>query len=97
MDDEERVDTGLKDRFKDKWTRQPSSVLFKEVRAEANKYMTILTNATQADGIVRSKYDTHINGMTLLSKSQDEVIAAIPKGGPSAGDSSSPVRRLVCW
>lgn len=70
MDDEERADRGLKDRFKEKWTRQPSAVLFKELRAEAQKYMRILTNATAADGIVRSKYDTHVNGMALLSKSE---------------------------
>ena len=70
MDDEERADRGLKERFQEKWTRQPSALLFKEMRAEAQKYMTILTNATQADGIVRQKYDAHVNGMTLLSKSE---------------------------
>ena len=77
MDDEERADSGLKDRFKEKWTRQPSSVLFRELRAEANKYMTILTNATQADGIVKSKYDMHVNGMTLLSKSQVSCVKSL--------------------
>ena len=70
MAEEEQGDTAMRERFRDEWQRRPSADLFKEHRAEIAKYDAILTSATQADGIVRAKYDTHVNGMTLLSKSE---------------------------
>lgn len=38
------------------------------MRVNASKYRQIINTATQADGVVREKYNTHKNGIVLLSK-----------------------------
>lgn len=48
------------------------------------KFQTILTNATQADGIVREKYDKNRDAMVLLGKSEGEIQASLPKAGAQA-------------
>ena len=45
LDEEEREDTALKERFKDKWNRLPSAKLTEEMRAQINKYRTHLQSA----------------------------------------------------
>jgi len=45
LDEEEREDTSLKERFKDKWNRMPSGKLTEEIRAQINKYQTHLQSA----------------------------------------------------
>ena len=49
-----------------------------------NKFQTILENATQADGIVREKYDKNRDAMMLLGKSEGEIKAALPQAGAQA-------------
>lgn len=68
LDDEEKSDTQLREQFKERWTRTPSAVLTKPMRDEASKYRTILDTAIQADRIVREKYNSHKQAITLLSK-----------------------------
>ena len=70
MDDEERQDTQMRDRFKERWTPKPSAELTKAVREELQKYSTIMENAVRADGVVREKYNKHRRHMDLLSKSE---------------------------
>ena len=74
MAEVEQGETAMRERCQDKRTRRPSADLFKEHRAEIAKYEAILANGTQADGIVRAKYDTHVNGKTLLSKSDVSTV-----------------------
>ena len=62
MDDEERDDKQMRDHFKERWTRTPSA-----------KYRHILDNATNADGIVKEKYNTHRRALEILSKSDVSV------------------------
>ena len=45
LDEEEREDTALKERFKDKWDRMPSGKLTEELRAQVTKYRTHLQSA----------------------------------------------------
>lgn len=45
LDEEEREDTSLKERFKDKWNRTPSGKLTEEIRTQIKKYQTHLQSA----------------------------------------------------
>jgi programmed cell death 6-interacting protein len=68
LDDEGKSDTQLRDQFKERWSRTPSTTLTKPMRDEAVKYRTILDTAIQADRIVREKYEKNKQAITLLSK-----------------------------
>ena len=70
LDEEERDDTQLRERFKEKWTPKPSAELTSQIRQEATKYQGILQNAVKADGIVKEKYNSHRRAMDLLCKSE---------------------------
>ena len=70
LDEEQRDDTQMRDHFKDRWNRTPSAKLTSQLREEGEKYRNILSNATNADGIVKEKYNTHRRGMEILSKSE---------------------------
>lgn len=73
MDDEERDDKQMRDHFKERWTRTPSAKLTVQLREEGSKYRHILDNATNADGIVKEKYNTHRRALEILSKSNVSV------------------------
>lgn len=73
MDDEERDDKQMRDYFKERWTRTPSAKLTVQLREEGSKYRHILDNATNADGIVKEKYNTHRRALEILSKSDVSV------------------------
>ena len=68
MDEEERDDSQMRERFKAKWTPKPSGELTVQLRQEAEKYRGIMENAMRADGVVREKYNKHRRHMDLLSK-----------------------------
>lgn len=70
MDDEERDDTQMRNRFETKWTPKPSAELTVQLRQEADKYRGIMENAVRADGVVREKYNKHRRHMDLLSKGE---------------------------
>lgn len=70
MDEEERQDTQLRERFKQKWTPKPSAELTAQLRDEAAKYRGILENAVRADSIVREKYNSHRRAMDVLCKGE---------------------------
>ena len=73
MDDEERDDKQMRDHFKERWTRTSSAKLTVQLREEGSKYRHILDNATNADGIVKEKYNTHRRALEILSKSDVSV------------------------
>ena len=70
MDEEERQDTQMRERFTDKWTPKPSAELTVQLRQEADKYRGIMENAVRADAVVREKYNAHRRNMDLLSKGE---------------------------
>lgn len=47
LDEEERDDRTLKDRFKDKWKRTGSNELTQSIRAEVAKFQGIVETATK--------------------------------------------------
>ena len=68
LDEEERQDTQMREHFKDKWTPKPSAELTVNLRQECAKYRAIVENATNADKVVKEKYNNHKNAMEFLSK-----------------------------
>jgi programmed cell death 6-interacting protein len=81
LDEEEREDTELRSRFKEKWTRQPSAGLTENLRKEVNKYQTILETASGADQTVRQKFEANKAAIALLGQPVGEIQAALPKAG----------------
>lgn len=79
MDEEERDDSQMRERFKTKWTPKPSAELTVQLRQEAEKYRGIMENAMRADGVVREKYNKHRRHMDLLSKGEvrDRVLTTL--------------------
>ncbi len=47
LDEEEREDKAMKDRFKQKWNRTESRKLTESLRAEVNKFQGIVDTATK--------------------------------------------------
>lgn len=84
LEEEEREDGALKDRFKEKWTRQPSRSLNESIRKELEKFRTILDNATRADETIKTKFNTHRNYIAMLSKPVVEIEGLLPKAGASS-------------
>ena len=68
LDDEERGDVELRNQFKERWTRTPSSTLTAPLRAEVKKYMDIIQNAITADKVVQEKFRANRDALILLSK-----------------------------
>ncbi|XP_067014587.1 programmed cell death 6-interacting protein isoform X2 [Anabrus simplex] len=98
--EEKESDDQLRAQFKERWTRTPSDKLTETFRVNATKYREIINNAMRADKVVRDKFETHRRGMELLSKSVEELQAAVPSAGPGGvnlNESSSvhELRRLM--
>ncbi|XP_026475185.1 programmed cell death 6-interacting protein [Ctenocephalides felis] len=89
LDEEESSDNSLREQFKEKWIRMPSAKITQPLKANTDKYQQIINNATQADNTVKQKFQTYLEGMELLSKSNEELRAAIPSGGPCVSDCQS--------
>ena len=68
LDEEERQDTQMREHFNEKWTPKPSAELTVNLRVDCGKYRAIVENATNADKIVKEKYNTHRQAIELLSK-----------------------------
>ncbi|XP_063230755.1 programmed cell death 6-interacting protein [Bacillus rossius redtenbacheri] len=80
--DEQESDDQLREQFKERWTRTPSSKLTETFRANAAKYREIIENAVKADRVVQGKFEAHRRGMQLLSQDAHEMAAAVPTAGP---------------
>uniref|UniRef100_A0A1X7TE99 ALIX V-shaped domain-containing protein n=1 Tax=Amphimedon queenslandica TaxID=400682 RepID=A0A1X7TE99_AMPQE len=72
LDEEERDDTTLKERFGSKWKRTTSNELTQSIRGEVAKFQGIVESATKADLTVREKFETHCPAMVTLKKSETD-------------------------
>ncbi|XP_072394726.1 programmed cell death 6-interacting protein [Diabrotica undecimpunctata] len=90
LNEEKSSDDALRAQFKEKWTRTPSDNLTEMFKSNSAKYRQIINNAVQADKTVREKFDTHKQGMELLSNGPGAIHSALPSGtGGSVGNSSA--------
>uniref|UniRef100_A0A0K2T5I2 Programmed cell death 6interacting proteinlike [Bombus terrestris] n=1 Tax=Lepeophtheirus salmonis TaxID=72036 RepID=A0A0K2T5I2_LEPSM len=76
--EEEASDNQLRQQFKEKWTRTPSSKLSSLLLANSQKYHTLIDNASNADELVKTKYAENKEGIELLSKGPDALRSIIP-------------------
>lgn len=83
LDDEETTDNELRTKFNQRWNRTPSGDLYKPLRAEGANFRNILDKAVQADQVVKERYSTHCDMITLLCKPENELNAAIPSANPT--------------
>ena len=65
--EESESDSSLRAQHGAKWSRTPSDKLTATFTANANKYRTIINNATQADSMVKEKLNTHMAGMQVVN------------------------------
>ncbi|XP_041811804.1 programmed cell death 6-interacting protein isoform X2 [Chelmon rostratus] len=83
LDEEETTDNELRSKFNQRWNRTPSGDLYKPLRAEGANFRNILDKAVQADQVVKDRYNTHCEMITLLCKPENELNAAIPSANPT--------------
>lgn len=88
LSEERNSDEQLKTQFKERWNRTPSTKLTEAFVTNISKYRTLLENAVSADATVQSKLDLHRRGIEMLSRSEQELEAAIPSATQSASDNS---------
>ena len=80
LNEEGESDDRLRTQFKERWTRTKSESLTGPLRSEASKYRQIITNAINADGIVKERYNKHRNAIDLLSKPDVSVYVFLSTG-----------------
>ena len=91
LNEERESDDQLKAQFKDRWNRTPSYKLTDAFTTNITKYQTILGNASNADNVVRSKFEAHRKGIELLSRPEGELETAVPSASQSdSSQRSSP-------
>ncbi|KAG7268850.1 LOW QUALITY PROTEIN: hypothetical protein CRUP_011299 [Coryphaenoides rupestris] len=83
LNDEETTDNELRSKFNQRWNRTPSGDLYKPLRAEGDNFRSKLDVATQADQVVRERFNTHCDMIALLCKPENELNAAIPSANPA--------------
>lgn len=83
LNEEKSSDDALRQQFKEKWTRTPSDKLTDMFRTNLTKYREIINNAIQADRVVREKFETHRQGMEILSRGPGGIESALPSSGGS--------------
>lgn len=88
LHEEKDSDDQLRTQFKERWTRTPSSKLNETFLNNSGKYREIINNAVQADKIVQQKFETHVQGMEILSKSKDDLERSVQAMGGAGGGSS---------
>ncbi|XP_048781056.2 programmed cell death 6-interacting protein-like isoform X4 [Ostrea edulis] len=95
IEDEEASDKQLREQFKEKWSRTPSSKLTQPMRDESMKYKQILDTAINADRTVQEKFQKHKHAIEMLSKSPADIEKSLPSGGGAqASEGSGAVQRL---
>lgn len=90
LDDEEQSDTIMKNQFKEKWTRLPSSKLNQTMRETVNKYRSVIDKAVVADQVVQEKFQKFRYSIVLLGGSENELSGNIPQGSTGTACTTAP-------
>lgn len=94
MDEERDSDNQLRAQFKERWSRISSDKLTEMFRTNAKKYREVITNAIEADKVVRQKFEANQKGIELLSMSPEQIQQALPSASGSVDPNCSSVQRL---
>ncbi|GMR41476.1 hypothetical protein PMAYCL1PPCAC_11671, partial [Pristionchus mayeri] len=95
LKEEESSDNNLRAQFGARWTRMSSQQLTGPLLQELGKYRGILATASNADKMVKTKFEQNREGIELLSRAESELRSSIPSQQPHAtGGGSESVRRL---
>lgn len=79
LHEEKESDDKLRTQFGTKWSRTPSQKLTEMFTTNVSKYRQITNNATEADKVVKEKYDKHLAGMELLSQPLSDIKSSVPQ------------------
>lgn len=94
LNEEKSSDDTLRQQFKERWTRTPSEKLTEMFRSNSAKYRQLLNNAIEADKVIREKFDSHKQGMELLSNGSGAIENALPSGNCGNVENCSAVGTL---
>ncbi|XP_017035130.1 programmed cell death 6-interacting protein [Drosophila kikkawai] len=94
LDEERDSDNQLRAQFKERWTRISSDKLTEMFRTNAKKYREVITNAIEADKVVRQKFEANQKGIQLLSLPPDQIQQSLPSASGSVDPNCSSVQRL---
>ncbi|XP_033167711.1 programmed cell death 6-interacting protein [Drosophila mauritiana] len=94
LDEERDSDNQLRAQFKERWTRISSEKLTEMFRTNAKKYREVITNAIEADKVVRQKFEANQKGIQLLSLPPDQIQQSLPSASGSVDPNCSSVQRL---
>lgn len=75
LKEEKENDDNLRGQFGAKWTRVASDTLTAPLLQELGKYRGILQTASNADSVVRNKFEQNKRGMELLSMTEVSCIS----------------------
>lgn len=89
LDDEEREESDLGLKHKDKWTLRPSSDLTAKTRDEGKKIVALLGSAETGDKTIAARFDSARDGITVLSGSPADIAASLPSAVERSSSGSS--------
>ena len=92
--EEKESDEQLRNQFKEKWTRTSSDKLTGTFDANASKYRTIINNATDADKVVRDKFESHKACIEMLAKGSNVLEGQLPASQGNSVKNSPVVEKL---
>ena len=72
-----------------RWNRTPSDKLTGTFTTNATKYRTIIDNARTADGVVREKMSSHMEGIRALAGGESVLSQMLPSGAGGSGGSTT--------
>ena len=94
--EEQESDSTLRTQHGARWNRTPSDKLTGTFTANATKYRTIINNAKTADGVVREKLNSHMDGIRALAGGEATLAAKLPSGaGGSGGSTTNRLKELM--
>ncbi|EDV91030.1 programmed cell death 6-interacting protein [Drosophila grimshawi] len=94
LDEERDSDNQLRAQFKERWTRISSDKLTEMFRTNSKKYREVITNAIEADKVVRQKFEANQKGIELLSLPPEQIHQSLPSASGSVDPNCSSVQRL---
>uniref|UniRef100_A0A8C5MR09 Programmed cell death 6-interacting protein n=1 Tax=Leptobrachium leishanense TaxID=445787 RepID=A0A8C5MR09_9ANUR len=83
LDVEEASDNDLKSKFKERWQRTPSTELYKPLRSEGTNFRNVLDKAVGADAVVKERYLSHREAISILCKPEAQLNSSIPSANPA--------------